>query len=70
MHPVYSKVERVALDKSGMDLLYPPREKTGVIVVESFPALGRLAALRFWSGYRTTRKELSLYPGQNARIFY
>jgi glucosamine-6-phosphate deaminase len=47
MLSVYSKVERVALDKSGMDLMYPPREKTGVIVVESFPALGRLAALRF-----------------------
>ncbi len=27
--------------------MYPPRERMGVIVAENFPALGRLAALRF-----------------------
>jgi glucosamine-6-phosphate deaminase len=42
-----SRVEERALAAIGRDLIYPPREKTGVIVVDSFPALGTLAALRF-----------------------
>ncbi len=42
-----SAVEFNALKKSGDELLYPPREKMGVLVAENFPALGRLAALRF-----------------------
>jgi len=42
-----SKVEKIALEKSGQDLIYPPSEKMGVIVVDNFPSLGKLAALRF-----------------------
>lgn len=42
-----SRVEERALAAAGRDLIYPPREKIGVIVVDSFPALGKLAALRF-----------------------
>jgi len=32
---------------NGSKLIYPPTEKIGVIVVDNFPALGKLAALRF-----------------------
>ena len=42
-----SRVEERALAAAGRDLIYPPREKTGAIVVDSFPALGTLAAMRF-----------------------
>jgi glucosamine-6-phosphate deaminase len=42
-----SRVEECALALTGRELIYPPREKIGVIVVDSFPALGTLAALRF-----------------------
>jgi len=42
-----SKVEQKALLQSGMTLKYEPGEKSGVIVVNSFPELGRLSALRF-----------------------
>ena len=42
-----SLVERKALQRSGQKLTYSPAEKIGVIVVDSFPALGTLAALRF-----------------------
>lgn len=40
-----SQVEQKAL--GGKALIYAPQEKLGVIVVDSFPALGTLAALRF-----------------------
>ncbi|HEU4364592.1 MAG TPA: glucosamine-6-phosphate deaminase [Candidatus Krumholzibacteria bacterium] len=42
-----SRVERKFLDRSERKLIYAPSEKIGVIVVDSFPALGTLAALRF-----------------------
>ncbi len=42
-----SPVEQKALARSRRELAYPPAEKIGVIVVDSFPALGNLAALRF-----------------------
>jgi glucosamine-6-phosphate deaminase len=42
---VTSRVEQRAL--AGKPLLHAPHEKLGVIVVDSFPALGTLAALRF-----------------------
>src|SRR5678816_4600070 len=45
--PVTSRVEERALAVAGRDLIYPPREKIGAIVVDSFPALGTLAAMRF-----------------------
>ena len=42
-----SKVEKIVLEKSSQRLIYPPIEKIGVIVVDNFPALGKLTALRF-----------------------
>src|SRR4030042_2248890 len=40
-------VEKVAGQASSFAALYPPPEKIVTIVVENFPALGRLAAMRF-----------------------
>lgn len=42
-----SLVEERMLNKSGMKLMYEPVEKIGVIIVDSFPELGRFTALRF-----------------------
>lgn len=42
-----SNVERVALELSGYDLVYPPVEKVPSIIVPNFPALGKLTAARF-----------------------
>ena len=42
-----SAVEQKALERSGGKLTYTPAEKIGTIVVDSFPALGTLAAMRF-----------------------
>jgi glucosamine-6-phosphate deaminase len=40
-------VEQHALSTSPHDILYPPTEKIATLVVDNFPSLGRLAALRF-----------------------
>ena len=45
--PVPSSVEKKALEESGFPLRMSDRERIGVITVPHFPALGRLAALRF-----------------------
>ncbi|HPA47390.1 MAG TPA: glucosamine-6-phosphate deaminase [bacterium] len=42
-----SKVEEVALKNCACRLLYPPVEKIKTVMVDNFPALGQLAALRF-----------------------
>lgn len=42
-----SKVETVYLEKSDYKFRYEPDEKIGVVVVDNFPSLGRLTALRF-----------------------
>ena len=42
-----STVEQKALERSGGKLRYAPAEKIGTIVVDSFPSLGTLAAMRF-----------------------
>jgi len=42
-----SNVEKVWLEKSGRDLLYPDREHVGIIEVSNFPDLGKLTAQRF-----------------------
>ena len=44
---ILSKVEEQAISKSGHLLCYPPTEKVNVIIVDNFPDLGRLTALRF-----------------------
>ena len=43
----FSPVEQRALASAGHKLKYEPTEKLGVIIVDHFPALGTLAALRF-----------------------
>lgn len=47
-----SSVEQVAIGASPFGALYEPGERIAAIVVENFPALGRLAAMRFveWVG--------------------
>jgi glucosamine-6-phosphate deaminase len=43
-----SRVEQVAIEQGAFaELSYPPTEKIGVIAVGNFPALGKLAAMRF-----------------------
>ncbi len=42
-----SRVEKVALERSGYDFIYGPEEKIPSIVVDNFPALGQLTAIRF-----------------------
>ena len=42
-----SKVEQIVLEKSGYEPIYFPSEKIPVIMVDNFPALGKLAAVRF-----------------------
>ena len=42
-----SSVEMMALKYNNQKICYPPTEKIKTIVVENFPALGKLAALRF-----------------------
>jgi glucosamine-6-phosphate deaminase len=45
--PQLTPVEQHALSTSPHDILYPPTEKIATLVVDNFPTLGRLAALRF-----------------------
>ncbi len=47
MKTTTTKVEQIAIEKSRQKLQYAPSEKTGVIVVDNFPSLGKLTALRF-----------------------
>ncbi|NOX38110.1 MAG: glucosamine-6-phosphate deaminase [Calditrichaeota bacterium] len=42
-----SRVEQIALAQSPFDILYPPTEKIKTLVVDNFPALGKLTAMRF-----------------------
>jgi glucosamine-6-phosphate deaminase len=42
-----SPVEQKAVEASPLDPIYPPEEKIPTVVVDNFPALGRLAAMRF-----------------------
>jgi glucosamine-6-phosphate deaminase len=42
-----SRVEEFAIAQSGQALRYPPTENINVLVVENFPDLGKITALRF-----------------------
>lgn len=42
-----SRVERIALKSSLFKAIYPPTEKISTIIVNNFPALGKLTAMRF-----------------------
>jgi len=42
-----SKVEEIAVNNTGQKIIYEPIEKINTIVVDNFPALGKLTAMRF-----------------------
>ena len=42
-----SKVEGIAVKNTGQKIIYEPIEKINTIVVDNFPALGKLTAMRF-----------------------
>ncbi|TFH00128.1 MAG: glucosamine-6-phosphate deaminase [Calditrichales bacterium] len=42
-----SRVEQLAIARTGEELRYSPTEKTNVIIVDNFPELGKLTAFRF-----------------------
>lgn len=44
---INSVVEQTAIQESGMKIIYPPTEKIHTIIVDNFPMLGKLTALRF-----------------------
>jgi len=44
---IKSMVEEIAVKQSGQKIIYTPTEKINTIIVDNFPALGRLTALRF-----------------------
>jgi glucosamine-6-phosphate deaminase len=44
---VPTPVEKIALASSKFEAIYPPEERLPAIVIDNFPALGRLIAMRF-----------------------
>lgn len=42
-----SKVEEIALTRTGQKIIYRPTEKINTLIVDNFPMLGKLTALRF-----------------------
>ncbi|HQI49957.1 MAG TPA: 6-phosphogluconolactonase, partial [bacterium] len=42
-----SRVEAIAVERSGRKFIYGPQEKIAIIEVDNFPMLGKLTALRF-----------------------
>ncbi len=42
-----SKVEEIVLKNTGQQIIYRPTEKINTLIVDNFPALGKLTALRF-----------------------
>ncbi|MCB9867621.1 MAG: glucosamine-6-phosphate deaminase [Phycisphaerales bacterium] len=65
-----SAVEQVAVAASGYELIYGPREKIPAIVVDNFPNLGRLTALRFLEWVNTNPEGvISLPTGKTPEYF-
>lgn len=63
-------VEQIALKKSGYQLQYEPAEKVGCILVDNFPALGKLTALRFLEWVQTNPEGvISLPTGKSPEYF-
>ncbi len=63
-------VEKKAVEKSTFDALYPPEENIPTIVVNNFPALGRLTALRFLEWVQTHPEGvISLPTGKTPEYF-
>jgi len=47
MNLTLTPVEKKAVAGTHLDVLYPPEEKIPTVMIDNFPALGRLAAMRF-----------------------
>ncbi len=47
IHNNSSRVEQLMMEKNRQQLTYPPIEKIGTIIVNNFPELGKLTAMRF-----------------------
>lgn len=69
-HADPSPIERKTLDDSDFDAIYPPDEKIPAIVVNNFPELGRLTALRFleWV-HKNPEGVISLPTGKTPEYF-
>ncbi len=63
-------VERIALQKSGYELIYPPEEQIPSIIVENFPALGRLTAVRFLEWVRENPEGVVALPTGKTPEFF
>ena len=65
-----SKVESTFLEESGAKLKYTPHEKTGVLVVDNFPRLGTLTAVRFLEWVQSNPEGVvSLPTGKTPEFF-
>ena len=65
-----SNVEKIVLNNNNQKLYYPPVEKIKTIIVEHFPALGKLAAMRFieWT-QNNSGSVISLPTGKTPEFF-
>lgn len=57
-----SRVEQVAVQRSGYEFIYPPEEKIPSIITPNFPALGRLTAVRFLEWVRDNPEGVIALP--------
>ncbi len=65
-----SAVEETAINNSGMKPIYEPTEKIPVIMVDNFPALGKLTAIRFLEWVQKNPKGvISLPTGKTPEHF-
>jgi len=67
---VVSRVEELEVQRSGAALRYTPTEKINVLVVDNFPELGRLTAMRFieWA-QKNEGSTISLPTGKTPEHF-
>ena len=68
--PTITAVEKAAIAVSPFSLCYPPDERISTLVVTNFPALGRLAAMRFIEWVQCNRGGIiSLPTGKTPEYF-
>ena len=68
--PTITAVEKAAIAASPFGLCYPPDERISTLVVTNFPALGRLAAMRFIEWVQCNRGGIiSLPTGKTPEYF-
>jgi glucosamine-6-phosphate deaminase len=69
-YDLYSHVEKIALEKSGLQARFAPTEKISVVQATSFPTLGKLTALRFLEWLqRNPEGVISLPTGKTPEYF-